>query len=735
MLFSLARLLRSVGIWILHRRLRTLVVLLLALYPLRWLQGLLFGFGSTRIGGLFGRLIDNAIRKSLFESREAWHEQRFARIMGYTLPSMKDANSVGVQVLLNSWLSESLVRRTARRTALEQHRAASLQESTTVQFPIIQVNMGDWYRPIDWGAEFTVLEFDEEDVTEFMLDHFAPLYRSVYQRSDLAGRVHLFALAVIYQYGGIFVEPNITNADAMFQQADGIQEWMERTKKKDQPSLFLQSVNDRSISVLAASPLHSTLKCAVNQLMTLPNHADWTNMFKKVQHNHWDPTCEPHCCPLARLPPSETTDVLRLITTKSGHQERETPVSSSSTTVTKSRYSVSISQQPVDPPRAAAVPKERCSQRLAQQGCAPGWLCNRCLRTALAGNLHTCRWICRSCYTRTVCVAPPPMRTVPVQVKVTELDTSQPRIPRIIHQTALEPLTTAKYPHFQRLQHSWKASGWEYRFYTDKDCIEFIQSHYPPLFVDAFRAIQPGAFKADLFRLLVLFQQGGIYADVDVQLDTHLDTFITHDLSFFVPRDVPVDYWPHANYCLWNGLMGAAPGHPLLAQAITDVVNTIRNRGDYYDVEGRMCSRDLERTEIWKLRTLPILILTGPCALGMSINTFLNNSNVLDGFDIGWLGAANGTSRTDDGHSLILLADRYDTGELRFIDIDRNMVVASTNQDRLARDPIPDGRGPTQQKNIHYSKTESDIVGEFGTYKDDLSASELVALQFEIDVE
>ena len=321
----------------------------------------------------------------------------------------------------------------------------------------------------------------------------------------------------------------------------------------------------------------------------------------------------------------------------------------------------------------------------------------------------------------------------------------QKRIPRIVHQTWFEELTTTRYPQYQRLQNSWRASGWDYRFYTDDDCLEFIQQNYPKRFVDAYDAIVPGAFKADFFRLLVLFKEGGVYADIDVKLDADLDTFITKDLSFFVPRDVPLDYWPDSNYCAWNGLLGAAPGHPIIAKAIEDVITTILNRVDYLDMEGALCSND-PRTEIWKLRTLPILILTGPCALGMSVNAALGNANLLQGHRLGWLqqqatdSKDNHTSsqhhhRPADhfwGDALTLLTDRYDLGELRFTDVDRNLLVGSSNQDCIAKGPISYGGDDAEEPKkvpVHYSKSETDIVGEEGTYRDSLVTNEQVRLR------
>lgn len=46
-----------------------------------------------------------------------------------------------------------------------------------------------------------------------------------------------------------------------------------------------------------------------------------------------------------------------------------------------------------------------------------------------------------------------------------------------------------------------------------------------------------GAFKADLFRYCVLLIRGGVYADMDVLLETNLDDAIANDIGFMTPID------------------------------------------------------------------------------------------------------------------------------------------------------------------------------------------------------
>ena len=49
--------------------------------------------------------------------------------------------------------------------------------------------------------------------------------------------------------------------------------------------------------------------------------------------------------------------------------------------------------------------------------------------------------------------------------------------------------------------------------------------------------LESGAFKADLFRYCVLLIRGGVYADMDVLLETNLDDAIASDIGFMTPID------------------------------------------------------------------------------------------------------------------------------------------------------------------------------------------------------
>jgi mannosyltransferase OCH1-like enzyme len=68
-----------------------------------------------------------------------------------------------------------------------------------------------------------------------------------------------------------------------------------------------------------------------------------------------------------------------------------------------------------------------------------------------------------------------------------------------------------------------------------------------------------------------LLNDGGIYADIDVLLNTHLDEFLLPDMSFFTSMDGVLGY-SNEPFCLWNGLMGSRKGHPFLLRVVENIV-------------------------------------------------------------------------------------------------------------------------------------------------------------------
>jgi Glycosyltransferase sugar-binding region containing DXD motif len=719
----------------------------------------LFGRGPTHGGGKVGRWIDNSIRRSLFERASRRHNEEFEQYMGYTLPNLaeKGANQVGVHVLLNSWLAQTLSRMKMRQDRADEYfqryRSVKHRPNYCTTLKLVHPDIREWFRPLDFFVAalnvnetgsadqrltkaLDILSFDEEQISYFLRENNELLYHTLFQKLNHYERIELFGIAVVSAFGGVFVTPNFQNLSRIHDTDPGFRLWIENFPMKctENPVMWLQTTDNLNrVSMLASSPNHPKLYCALRTIVNSSRYTGFQSLVSLILETNWDTTCSSGCCLMDEMPVLPTSeDTFTVLDSNNNKLDR------SDDGIISSRFVVTISERKTNEPMNPRT-RNRISDQLQRQHCFAGWFCNRCLRMPFAGTLRACSNVCRSCYAKTVCTQPKRMNTTFIDVKVGErLGVKEKRIPRIIHQTWFENVTTDRYPHLQRLQNSWKSSGWDYRFYTDDDCAFYIKKNYPLRFVKAYEAILPGAFKADFFRLLVLLKDGGIYADIDVQLEADLDNFITEELSFFIPRDVPLDYWPNSNYCLWNGLMGSSPGHPIVAKAIEDILSTIQNRHDYNDIERNLCSYDIN-AHIWKLRSLPILILTGPCALGMSVNSALGKHDLLSGHVLGWLKTANVSADHQPpnyywGDAFTLLVDRYDLGELRFTDVYRNLLIASSDQDRFTKSPVSDGTPRIVNPSTHYSKSETDIVGEHGVYKDDVSFEENIKLVVSLEV-
>lgn len=334
-------------------------------------------------------------------------------------------------------------------------------------------------------------------------------------------------------------------------------------------------------------------------------------------------------------------------------------------------------------------------------------------------------------------------------------------IPRLVHQTWFEPVTPDKYPNMSRLIESWKQSGWEYTFYDDASAATFLSQHFPPQVRDAYDAILPGAFKADLFRYCVLLIKGGIYADMDLLLESNLDAVLPPDLGFLVPIDEPGSAVGHRS-CLWNGLLAVAPGHPFMARTIQRVVNNIRNRFTSVDYDDMLCPNPILSVS----HTVDTLFTCGPCILGAAMNEVLGRHMQTE-WEIGevnvWSvkssssssGSGSGSrtntakgvdgrlyqyeSKNDDnndddtntdnddprhaipGRTVILAQNKNDMGAHRFTWASRNIMVAATDM------PNYDDRPPTKQ---HYSRTheKTGVYGLRNLYRDAIKANEEIRI-------
>lgn len=131
-------------------------------------------------------------------------------------------------------------------------------------------------------------------------------------------------------------------------------------------------------------------------------------------------------------------------------------------------------------------------------------------------------------------------------------------VPRIIWQT----LKSNQVPQVIKEKYidSWIDLNPEYtyQFFNDDDIRDFIRSTYPD-FLEAFERIKYGASKADLWRYLILYEFGGVYADIDCICVRPLKEWVNPTSSFITQLGINRDI------CQW--MVITTPGNPIFLEA------------------------------------------------------------------------------------------------------------------------------------------------------------------------
>jgi mannosyltransferase OCH1-like enzyme len=139
------------------------------------------------------------------------------------------------------------------------------------------------------------------------------------------------------------------------------------------------------------------------------------------------------------------------------------------------------------------------------------------------------------------------------------------RIPRIIHQVWVGGRLP---PAYRRWTDSWRLlnPSWEYRLWDEQSIKTFGLRN-----AEAFRRSASKGVKSDIARYEILQRLGGIYADTDFECLAPAET-MARGASFFCGllfAQAPV---------ISNGLLGFAPGHPLLEKVIEGLGEPVRTK-------------------------------------------------------------------------------------------------------------------------------------------------------------
>ena len=111
----------------------------------------------------------------------------------------------------------------------------------------------------------------------------------------------------------------------------------------------------------------------------------------------------------------------------------------------------------------------------------------------------------------------------------------------------------------------------EHFLFDDNDCREFIKTNYDTYVLNAYDRLIPGAYKADLWRLCVLYKNGGIYMDIKLNCMNGFKLIeLTENEHYALDRLPPLS--------IYNAIMVCKAGNPFLWKAICRIVMNVQNK-------------------------------------------------------------------------------------------------------------------------------------------------------------
>jgi hypothetical protein len=159
-------------------------------------------------------------------------------------------------------------------------------------------------------------------------------------------------------------------------------------------------------------------------------------------------------------------------------------------------------------------------------------------------------------------------------------------IPKILHQKFSGTIPDALQSTVDNL--AFQNPLWEHRLYNDEDAEKFVMDNYGHEIYKVYNMLSPqyGAARADLFRYMVVYKEGGVYLDLKSSFTRPIDEVLSGGESYVLAKwrngagEVHENWGVHGDYNFPGGEFQqwhiiAARGHPFLRAVISQVLQNI----------------------------------------------------------------------------------------------------------------------------------------------------------------
>jgi len=152
--------------------------------------------------------------------------------------------------------------------------------------------------------------------------------------------------------------------------------------------------------------------------------------------------------------------------------------------------------------------------------------------------------------------------------KVINKKYENPNIPNVLYMTCKDKQKLPDY-----VVQNWKLLNpdLEIKLYDNKECIRFLNEKFSSEYATIFKKIQHGPYKADFWRLCVLYYYGGYYSDIDM--------YPLKSLKYIVPDNVTfatcLSFGQHE---IFQSFIASTKNNPILKRCIDSTIELYRNK-------------------------------------------------------------------------------------------------------------------------------------------------------------
>jgi mannosyltransferase OCH1-like enzyme len=212
-----------------------------------------------------------------------------------------------------------------------------------------------------------------------------------------------------------------------------------------------------------------------------------------------------------------------------------------------------------------------------------------------------------------------------------------------------------------------KNPGHRYEVLTDNNDLYYVETHFGPEginrsdIVEVYKALTAKIIKADLLRYLVMYIEGGIYADIDVEALKSIDRFIPErynegdiDMVIGVEIDQP-DFIAHPilgpksmSFCQWTFM--CKPGLPVMMRLIENIMIWLNELSKKQGVPISDLKLDFDE----------VISGTGPSAFTTAV---LAEMSIKNGYEVKWDTFHNIPESKVVGGVLVLTVEAFAAGQ------------------------------------------------------------------------